>query len=151
MLRPGRGGNPERPSCPVPLANLKGESMSTGGIRIALWAAACFNACASIFFAFASALGRGVGLPTPVPPVYGAFIAMFVLLFAFAYAWMAWSLRIDRPLLTLAAIGKGAAVILTIAFYVTGDLGPRALAAASGDLLFAVIFARWLWIDRIGR
>jgi acyl-CoA synthetase (AMP-forming)/AMP-acid ligase II len=123
-------------------------NMITGALRVALWAAASFNLGAAVFFAFASSLGHLIGLPLPVPRVYGVFVAMFVLLFAGAYAWMARTPRIDRPMLTLATIGKAAAVVLAVAFFRLGDVGPRALVAASGDLLLAVIFARWLWVER---
>ena len=120
--------------------------MNIGGLRIALWAAAFFNLGAGILFAFASSLGHLVGMPLPVPRVYGVFIAMFIILFAGAYAWMACSAHIDRPMLALAALGKAAAVALAIVFYSLGELGPRALVAASGDLLLAVLFAWWLGV-----
>jgi hypothetical protein len=44
----------------------------------------------------------------------------------------------------VAAIGKSAAVLLTVVFYALGDVGPRTLGAASGDLVLAILFARWL-------
>ena len=119
--------------------------MDTRGLRTALWLAASFNLGAGFLFAFASSLGQWVDLPAPVPRAYGVFIAMFVWLFAGAYAWMASHSSVNAPMLTLAALGKGAAVVLAIVFYALGDVGPRALVAASGDLLFAAIFARWLW------
>jgi hypothetical protein len=117
-------------------------------LRTALWTAAAFNAGASIVFAFASSLGSMVGLPQPVPRLYGVFIAMFVLLFSGAYAWLAWTPRIDRPVLALGAVGKFSAVVLALVFFSLGDLGPNALVAASGDLLFAGIFGWALLSDR---
>ena len=50
-------------------------------IRRALWTSVAFNVGAACLFAFPSSLlGRLAGLSGPVPPIYGALLARFVLL-----------------------------------------------------------------------
>lgn len=113
-------------------------------MRRALRASAVFNLGGALLFACAGSLGPLAGLPVPVPRVYTALLAMFVLLFGASYAWLARQPRIDRPLVALAAIGKASAFALTLVSWLLGDVGGRAVVAISGDLVFAVIFAWWL-------
>jgi hypothetical protein len=113
-------------------------------VRRALGASAVFNVGGAILFGFASTLGPLVGLPAPVPRVYAALLAMFVLLFGGSYAWLARQPEIDRPLVALAAIGKASAFTLAALFWLLGDIGGRAVIAVTGDLMFALVFAWWL-------
>ncbi len=115
-------------------------------IRRVLWATAVFNLGGGLLFAFpSSALGQLAGLPVPVPPVYAALLAFFVILFAGAYAWLALQQNIDRPLVAFAAIGKAGAFVLIFAFWSIGEVPARSLLAILGDLIFAGLFFWWLF------
>jgi hypothetical protein len=114
-------------------------------IRRVLWTTAFFNLGGAALFGFPSSpLGRLAGLPAFVPGVYRALLALFVLLFAGAYAWLARSETIDRPLVAFAAIGKASAFAVICGFWLLGAAPARAALLASGDLVFAVLFAGWL-------
>lgn len=115
-------------------------------IRYVLWASAVFNLGGALLFAFpSSSLGQLAGLPAPVPAVYRALLAQFVILFGGAYAWLAWQKTINRPLLAFGAIGKTAAFILVFAFWLCGEVPARSLLAIAGDLIFAGLFFAWLF------
>jgi hypothetical protein len=113
-------------------------------MRGALLASAVFNLGGGLIFAFPDSLGRVAGLPAPVPHVYTTLLAVFVILFGVAYAWLARQPIIDRPLVAISALGKTAVFTVILAFWIRGDLGGRNALAASGDLVFAAIFAWWL-------
>jgi hypothetical protein len=114
-------------------------------MRRALWISVGFNLFGAALFAFPeSPPGRLIGLPGPVPPIYGAVIAFFVLLFGGAYAWLAMRPVIDRPLVGFAAIGKAGFFVLVTIFWLAGHAPALGVGAAVGDLVFAAIFAWWL-------
>jgi hypothetical protein len=117
-------------------------------MRRALWCTAFFNLGGALLFAFPSSFaGHVVGLPPDVPSIYRALLAMFVVLFAGAYAWLAVQEEIDRPLVAFSAIGKAIAVLTVSVFWLSGLLPGRGVLAVSGDLVFASIFARWLSVN----
>jgi hypothetical protein len=92
----------------------------------------------------ASALGRMAGMPAATPPLYCALVALFLTLFAGAYAWLALQASISRPLLTFLAIGKSLAFFTFILLWLL-SLGPANAALGSiGDALLAGVFAWWL-------
>jgi len=95
-------------------------------------------------FAFPSSLGWLTGLPVPVPRVYTTLLAIFVLLFGVAYAWLARQPVIDRPLVAFSALGKASVFAAILVFWILGDLTGRSALGAVGDLVFAVIFVNWL-------
>jgi hypothetical protein len=114
-------------------------------LRRALWVSVVYNFGGAFLFAFPSSpLGQFVKLPTPVPPIYGALLALFVGLFGGAYAWLASQPTIDRPLVALAAIGKAAVFAVLFVFWLVGEAPGRGVLAATGDLILAGIFAWWL-------
>jgi hypothetical protein len=114
-------------------------------MRGALWASVPYNIGGAALFAFpSSVLGQLVGLPVPVPPLYGALLAVFVLLFAGAYAWLACQAVIHRPLVALAAIGKFAVFGIFTVFWLFGAAPGLGVLAATGDLALAVVFVWWL-------
>jgi hypothetical protein len=114
-------------------------------IRYALWISVAFNLFGALLFAFpASPLGQFAGLPVPVPVIYSMLLAFFVVLFAGAYAWLARQPTIDRPLVAFSAIGKAGSFVLMLILCLLGEIPGRSVLLASGDLIFACIFAWWL-------
>jgi hypothetical protein len=114
-------------------------------MRRILWIAAVFNMCGAFLFAFPeSPLGQLVGLPVPVPGIYSAILAFLVALFGATYGWLATQPTIDRPMVAFFAVGKAGVFALVGAFWVAGAVPGPAVLVASGDLIFAVLFARWL-------
>jgi hypothetical protein len=114
-------------------------------MRRVLWASAAFNLGGAFLFAFpASPFGQLAGLPLHVPGLYRALLALFVLLCGGAYAWLARQEPIDRPLVALAAIGKAGAFAVIGGFWLVGLSAGRTALLASGDLVFAGLFAAWL-------
>jgi hypothetical protein len=106
------------------------------------------NTGAAIIFAFPDSLGQVAGMPTPVPHIYTTLLAVFVMLFGIVYAWLARQPVIDRPLVAFSALGKTAVFTAILLFSILGDLPGRSALAAIGDLIFAAIFAWWLFRGR---
>lgn len=113
-------------------------------MRRALRTSVVFNLGGALLFAFPASFGRLAGLPQPVPHVYSASLALMVALFGGAYAWLARQPRIDRPLVAFAALGKAGFFAVVLVCWLLDEVWARALMAASGDLVFAAIFAWWL-------
>ena len=113
-------------------------------MRGALIASAVMNTGAALIFAFPDSLGQLAGLPAPVPHIYTTLLAVFVMLFGVAYAWLARQPVIDRPLVGFSALGKAAVFSTILVFWLLGDLTGRNVLAAIGDLVFAAIFTWWL-------
>jgi|SRR5215471_6792664 len=113
-------------------------------MRVALTASAMMNTGAAILFTFPDSLGQFAGLPTPVPRIYSILLAVFVMLFGIAYAWLARQAVINRPLVAFSALGKASVFTVIFVFWILGDLQVRSAVAASGDLIFAAIFGWWL-------
>jgi len=118
-------------------------------MRCSLAASVVFNLFGALVFGFPSSpLGQFAGLPNAVPGIYRALVALFVLLFGCAYAWLACQRNIDWPLVALGAIGKAGAFSLVLIFWLAGEAPTRGVAAATGDLILAAIFAWWLLASR---
>jgi hypothetical protein len=113
-------------------------------MRRALWLSVPYNLGGALAFAFPESLGRLAGLPAPVPYLYAASLAFLVTLFAGTYAWLARQPRMDRPLVTVLAIGKAGFFAVVLAGWLLGEAPGIGVAAASGDLVLAGIFAWWL-------
>jgi hypothetical protein len=71
-------------------------------------------------------------------------LAVFVMLFGIAYAWLARQRIIDRALVAFSALGKTSVFAVVLVFWILGDLPGRGVLAAVGDLVFAGIFVWWL-------
>jgi hypothetical protein len=108
-------------------------------LRRALWFSVFYNLGAACLFAFpASPPGRLAQMPAPVPPIYCALLAMFVVEFGGVYAWLALSKTINRPLLAVTAIGKACAFTIILVLWLAGAV------PATGDAVLAGIFFWWL-------
>lgn len=107
-----------------------------------MWVAALFNVVGAYPFAFpASTPGHLAGLPPHAPIPYRAMTALFILLFAGAYAWLASQPTINRPFVAFGAIGKGAAFVTVVALWLGGAVPGTSVVAIIGDLLLALVFA----------
>ena len=117
-------------------------------LRPALWTAAFFNLAGAVPFAFpGSSMGQLAGLPSDAPVVYRAMTALFVLLFAGAYAWLALQPAINRPFVAFGAIGKAAAFVTVVALWLRGAVPAGGVLAMIGDIVLALVFA-WCLLDR---
>jgi hypothetical protein len=111
-------------------------------LRNALWIAVLFNVAGAYPFAFpASTPGHLAGLPPNAPVPYRAMTALFILLFAGAYAWLASQPTINRPFVAFGAIGKAAAFFTVVALWLGGAVPGTSVLAIIGDLLLALVFA----------
>jgi len=119
----------------------------TAILRRALWATAVMNLGGVVLFLFPDSLGELAGLPVPVPRVYSAYIALVIAIFCGAYAWLARSPTIDKPLLLVGAIGKAGFFGVVAICWSIGDVAGRAVIGASADLAFALLFAGWLFAE----
>ena len=119
--------------------------VSTKILRYSLWASFPFNLVAAVILVLpGSGVGQFAGLPTDVPVLYTATLAFLVCLFGFAYAWLAMQPEIDRPLLTVSAIGQAGVFLIALVLWLL-DLGSgRMTFVASADLAFAVLWISWL-------
>ena len=93
-------------------------------------------------FAFpASTASQLAGLPSTAPAVYRGLTALFILLFGAAYAWLAAQPTINRPFVAFGAIGKAAAFAAGSVLWLAGEASATSVAAMSGDLVLAGLFA----------
>jgi hypothetical protein len=114
-------------------------------MRGALFATTAMNLVgAAAFVPSARALRVLAGLPEGGHPLYLATVCMFVLLFGVAYLWTAVVGRTDRLFITVAAAGKLSFFTLLVWFWVFGALPLRAPLLGTGDLIFGILFVRWL-------
>jgi hypothetical protein len=113
-------------------------------LRKVLWATVVYNVAGASAFALPASIGQLAGLPLPVAPIYSVLLAVFVLLFGAAYAWLALQPAIDRPLVGFAAFGKASVFVAAIGLWATGNGPGLFVPGAVGDLIFAAIFAWWL-------
>lgn len=112
--------------------------------RKALAATAVMNVAGS--FAF-TPLGEGLraslGIP-PAHPLWGLVVASFILTMGLGYAALAWSGRLERTFLAVAAAGKASFALLLLGMGAATEIPPVAAASGLPDLVFAAIFARAL-------
>jgi len=119
-------------------------------MRGALFATAAMNiAAAAGFLPSASAMRAMAGLPEADHPLYLAMNSMFVLLFGLGYLWCAVMGRADRLFLSIAATGKLTFFTMLVWFWGIGALPLRAPLMGTADLIFGVLFVKWLVSTRI--
>ena len=115
------------------------------GLRLRLRIVALIALAAGLLFLpSAEGLRALAGLPPGAPPVYLATVMLFVLLFGAGYFWVGVTGRAEPLFVTLAAVGKIAFVTILVSFAAAGALSWRAPVVASGDLVFGLLFLRWL-------
>jgi ABC-type branched-subunit amino acid transport system permease subunit len=114
-------------------------------IRMTLWTSVPFNFVAAYSFAFpASFSGQMMGLPFEAPAVYSVLLAWLVALFGAVYGWLAMQTKIDRPIVTMAAIGKVGVFVLAALLWLSGQVQGKTVFVVSGDLIFGCVFFWWL-------
>ena len=114
-------------------------------LRNAMLATAVMNGVAALLFLpFAAPWRALAGLPADAPAVYLATVALFVLLFGAGYLYVGVTGRADPLFVGLSAAGKLSFVTLLVGFAAAGALSWRAPLTAGGDLVFGVLFLRWL-------
>lgn len=114
-------------------------------IRRIFWVSAVFNLGAAFVFAFPdSLLGQWAGLPTDVPLIYSALVALFVVLFGGMYVWLAVQPVIPTAFVSFAAIGKGSVFVMAAMFWMAGEIPSRTFQLSIGDLALAAIYVWWL-------
>jgi hypothetical protein len=113
-------------------------------MRPALVVGAIFNVVAAAFFLFPESLGSMVDLPRPGSFYYSWLIAVFIVIFAGLYIWLAQRPVIDRKMIVLAVVGKMGVFAVSVAALALGELSLKAFAPAAGDFLFVLIFLWWL-------
>ncbi len=117
-------------------------------MRLALYATAVMNIVGSFSFVpYFASLRTQFGFPD-THPMYLWILAAWIMAFGFCYLWMAISSRRDRIFVTIGAVGKLSFFAIIAAYVALGQLPLLTLAAASGDLLFGIIFLFWLAISR---
>lgn len=89
-----------------------------------------------------------MGVPTSNHPVYYVVVVLSVALFRLGYYWQARTSVRDRIFLTLAALGKAGFFAIFVVSWLAGIVPWTAPLLAVGDLLFAALFAGWLWKTR---
>jgi hypothetical protein len=90
-----------------------------------------------------------LGVPVPNHPVYQAVTVLTVALFGLGYFWQARAEKRDRTFLTIAALGKAGFFAIFLMSWIAGLVPWSAPLVAIGDLLFATVFAVWLWETRL--
>jgi len=121
-------------------------------MRRALYVTAAMNAAAAaLFLPSAGALRAIAGFPAGNDPLYPAMLSMFVLLFGVGYLWSAVRGRADPLFITIAAAGKLSFVTLLVWFWASGVLSVRAPLTGAADLVFGVLFVKWLITDQPAR
>ena len=117
-------------------------------VRSALVVSVPFNLAGAFVFGFpGSQLGHLQGLSADVPALYRSLVALFLVLFAGAYAWLAVQREISRPLLALGAIGKAVAFATFAALALEGLCPQRLALGGIGDAVLASIFTWWLLVS----
>lgn len=113
-------------------------------IRGTLFTTTVFNFVVALMLAFPITIGKLAQLPEPASFFYTSLMSMLVALFGGAYAWLALQKQINRPLLTFATIGKTGVFIVSLYYWLAGQITFFVFTVAIADLIFASIFVWWL-------
>lgn len=118
-------------------------------MRIAMLMAAVLNLGGALTFLPSARRLRVLGgLPVGSHPVYLATLSAFILTFGVAYFWSAVTGRADRQFVAVAVAGKLSFFGLLIWYWARGDLPGLAPLFGTGDLIFGLLFAWWLYTTR---
>jgi hypothetical protein len=117
-------------------------------MRWTLIATAIYNVFGVLLFIPLLSIGRRlIGIPD-AHPFYLWLVTIWIGSFAVLYVWAAAKQRSEKAFLIIAIVGKFAFWSLTLIFWLIGDFRVIAPIVASGDLITAIFFVRWLWKTR---
>jgi hypothetical protein len=117
-------------------------------MRWTLLLTAIYNVFGVLLFIPLLSIGRRlIGIPD-AHPFYLWHVTILIGSFAVLYVWLAVTRRPDRAFMIIAVTGKFAFWSLNLIFWLAGDFLVIAPIVASGDLITAILFARWLWKTR---
>lgn len=119
--------------------------MEIKALRVSLYIGALFNFFAAVILAFATTLGKAFELPDPGSMFYNYLLSFIVATFGVVYVWLALQKVINRPLLTLSAIGKFGIFLISLFCWTNDTISFRAFSVSVGDLIFSCIFFWWLF------
>jgi len=114
----------------------------------ALWNFAIGSSAFALDLHFELLFNDANRLVDPLARLYPQLTFGFVLFFGFGYAMIALRPDKNRGFVTLATIAKVTAFASISYFYFVGVLPFLAFSAGLGDLIFAFLFAHFLWRNR---
>ncbi len=122
--------------------------MNTAFWKYLFLAAAAFNVGMAALFAIVpeTGLARLFYLTGPGPAVvliFRLFLLMVALMGA-GYALAGMDIRHNRGFIQIGVLGKAVFVAVTVCSYTQGLVSPLAVAAGSGDIVWAILFAVFL-------
>lgn len=88
-----------------------------------------------------------VGLPD-AHPLYLWVLTAWLPLFGVAYFRTGWTGKADRTFLAVGAVGKATFAVILLVLWGSGGLPMTAGLVGLPDLVFAGVFAGWLWRTR---
>lgn len=109
-------------------------------LRVALWLTVALNALGAVIFGQVAIGGSSAFLPVAVSRFAAGQIAWVIALFGFVYGWQAMAPRINRGVIATGGLGKLGFFLLTVAYWLAGDVPGQMAANATPDLLFGVLF-----------
>jgi hypothetical protein len=116
-------------------------------LRGVLLIGALFNVTAALMVAYPTTIGKLAELPEPGTTFYTLMLSSLVGIFGAVYSWLAFQQHINRPLLTVAAIGKTDVFLVSLYCWQADIITFRGFSLAIGDLIFAMIFFWWLFTE----
>jgi hypothetical protein len=118
--------------------------LSPQKIQILFRSAALFNWAAAVFFLPVLGLADRLGYGGPTGTVFEHLGLGFIALFGLGYWMVASAPEQNRGIVQLGLLGKSLAVALVVGHYVAGNVSAPLALVVSGDVVFAVLFARYL-------
>lgn len=118
-------------------------------IRHSLRLSVVFNLGAAWLLVFPdNALGQLAGFTASSSPLHTGVAALMVVSLGLAYGWLAQQPVIDRPLLAVGGLIKGAAYLLFVGQWLFGVLSGRLVLFATADIVLAILWLGWLYRTR---
>lgn len=108
--------------------------------------AAAFNLGVGTFFILLPEMAYELmtGAAAPQSPAIAWMFGMVVIVFGLGYAWAGRNFNANRAIVKLATVGKSAAFLVGLVAYLAGHMTLPAVAGASVDLIYALLFAKTL-------
>lgn len=115
-------------------------------MRVTMLATALLNILGSVaFIPSARALREWGGLPAETHPLYLTTVGAFIFIFGCAYLWVAITGKADQLFVAVGAAGKLVFFGLLVGYSIAGLLPATAALSGAGDLVFGILFLKWLF------